>query len=220
MDYEKIGGSSTEQLIFPKKIEAKCTKPKDRISEQELRFLFVEELKKEYPQLYYSVETPTIEKYKFGKIFKNITVSKSGQSGLLDMWVFQNNSNQYQRVLNMEFKHNPASIDKVGKDILKLINEKSNGAFIHLFNNTNSGTLSSSNVTREGIFDKLYKSFTKFKSNWNDNEKYIQIVILSLDQHTLIHRKIYKTDLDNLKNIFFIGDGCGNILKVKGNGWV
>ncbi len=44
MDFEKVGGVSTEQLIFPKKIQAKGTKHKDRIPEQELRLLFIEEL--------------------------------------------------------------------------------------------------------------------------------------------------------------------------------
>jgi len=34
MDFEKDGGCSSEQLIFPKKIQAKGTKHKNRISEQ------------------------------------------------------------------------------------------------------------------------------------------------------------------------------------------
>ena len=46
MDYEKDGGSSIEQLIFPQKVQTKGTKLKDRISEQELRLLFIEELRK------------------------------------------------------------------------------------------------------------------------------------------------------------------------------
>lgn len=214
MGYEKNGGGD-EKLIFPNKVQAKGDIR--RISEQELRFLFVEEFKKTYPELFYSIETPTVDKYKFGKILKNIAVSKNGQSALLDMCVFENSNNHYQRVFNIEFKHKNASIDKVGKDILKLINEEKNGAFIHLLNNTNSGTLCNEKET--GVFNKLYKSFTKFGSRWSDSEKYVQIVILSLNQETLIHRKIYKSDLDSLRDIFFIDNGCGNILKVNGNGW-
>ncbi len=59
MDYEKDGGSSKEQLIFPQKVQAKGTKLKNRISEQELRILFIEEFKKANKDLFYSIETPT-----------------------------------------------------------------------------------------------------------------------------------------------------------------
>jgi len=55
MDYEKTGGSSTEQLIFPLKNQAQGTEQKDRISEQELRLLSIEELKKQNP--IYSIQT-------------------------------------------------------------------------------------------------------------------------------------------------------------------
>ena len=57
MDYEINSSDSSEQLIFPNKIQAKGNVK--RISEQELRVLFIEEFKKEYPKLSYSIETPT-----------------------------------------------------------------------------------------------------------------------------------------------------------------
>ncbi len=215
MDYEKDGGSSSEQLIFPNKKQAKGDIK--RISEQELRLLFIEEFKNDYENLFYSIETPTEEKYKFGKTYETIKTDKEGQSASLDMCVFARNSNKYERLLNIEFKHKNASIKKIGKDVLKLMQEKQNGAFIHLLNNTDRGTLRNAKGT--GVFDKLYKSFTDFKDNWNNENKSIQLIILSLKQEMLIHRKITKADLVNLKEIFFIDKGCGNMTEIKGKEW-
>ena len=42
---------------------------------------------------------------------------------------------------------------------------------------------------------------------------------MSLKQKMLIHRKIRKTDLDKLKEIFFIDKGCGSITEIKGKEW-
>lgn len=226
MDYEKRGENSSEQLIFPQKVQAKGTKLKDRISEQELRLLFIEEFKKENEDLFYSIETPTVEKYKFGKtyeeIIQNIDIHKTSAS--LDMCVFERIQDKYERILNIEFKHKNASIKKIGKDILKLMREKQDGAFIHLLENTNRGTLCNANET--GVFNKLYKSFSDFKDNWNNEDKSIQLIIISLEQKknkplkpVLIHREINKSNLNNLKEIFFIDKGCGNMTEIKGKEW-
>lgn len=221
MDFEKDGGSSSEQLIFPQKLQEKGTKLEDRISEQELRLLFIEEFKKANKELFYSLETPTEEKYKFGKTYNEIVdnIDNHKTSASLDMCVFERNLDKYERVLNIEFKHKNASLKNVGKDVLKLMQEKQNGVFIYLLENTNSGTLRNENKTRNGVFDKLYKSFTDFKVNWNNENESIQLIILSLKQEILIHRTISKADLDNLKEIFFIDTACGNISNIKEKGW-
>lgn len=215
MDYEKERGSSSEQLIFPNKKQAKGDVK--RISEQELRLLFIEEFKKENKELFYSIETPTVDKFNVGKSYETIKTDNDGQSASLDMCVFERNSNKYERILNIEFKHKNASIKKIGKDVLKLIQEKQNGVFIHLLNNTDRGTLC--NVKETGVFNKFYKSFNDFKGNWNNENKSIQLIILSLKQEMLIHRKIAKVDLVNLKEIFFIDNGCGNMTEIKEKEW-
>lgn len=208
-----------KQLIFPMKIQAKGTKIVDRISEQELRQLFIEEFKVTYPELFYSIETPTQEKYKLGKSYTDIVMHQDThiRSASIDLSVFDRKNNYYTRLLNIEFKHKNTKDNNIAKDILKLLREKQNGAFLLLLNNTDKGTLW--NVKNTGVFDKLYKSFRDFGSKWNDENKNIQLVILSLTQKKLIHLKITKTDLCNLDNIFFVENGCGNIESVKGNGW-
>ena len=219
IDYEKDSRNSTEQLIFPSKRQIKGDVK--RISEQELRFLFVEEFKKQCTNLFYSIETPTEDKYKFGKSPSAIMVDNiNGQSALLDMCVFSRNDakpKEYQREINIEFKHKNPSLEKISKDILKLINEPQDGAFIHLLENTDSGTFCNDNKT--GVFDKLHKSFVDFKTHWKSDNKAIQIVILSLTQKTLIYRTITKADLVNLDHIFFSTCGCGNITAISAHGW-
>jgi len=217
MGYELKGKNYDEQLIFPQK---------DRISEQELRLLFIEEFKKENKALFYSIETPTKYKYSFGKKYEDIKVYPEGQSASLDMCVFKRTPKNYERILNIEFKHKNASTKKIGKDVLKLIHEKQNGVFIYLLENTNIGTFINDSKNREGVFDKLYKSFTDFKDNWENEDKTIHLVILSLEQKknklpnpVLIHRKINKSNLDILEYIFYKDKGCGNITEIEGNGW-
>src|SRR5690606_33168291 len=96
--YEKEYLDGGEQLIFPNKRQAKGDVK--RISEQELRFLFVEEFKILYPGLYYSIETPTENKYSFTNTTNEIKVGdgiNKGKSASLDMCIFEKNSNNYKR---------------------------------------------------------------------------------------------------------------------------
>ena len=222
MDYENCPDNKrqedcnlSEQLIFPNKNQAKGKV--ERISEQELRLLFIEEFIKEYPKLYYSIETPTTAKYKFGDDCNDFKVGIGGQSASHDMCVFERVSNEYERKLNIEFKHKNGNIKNTSKDILKLLNESSDGAFIHLLDSTRRNTLR--NINNTGVFNKLHESFGKWKLNWTNGEKVIQLVILSLNQKTLIHREISKSDLINLEEIFFENDVCGNIMSINKYGW-
>lgn len=201
MDFEKGGGVSIEQLVFPRKIQAKGTKHKDRISEQELRLIFIEEFKKARPDLFYSIETPTEKKYFFGKEFNDIKINPDDQSALLDMCVFDRVQNKYIRKQNIEFKHKNPPIESIGKDILKLIAEPPNAAFIQLLESTDKGTFC--NKTETGVFNKFYKSFSSFHSNWSNNDKKIYLIIITLKQKTIIHRELKKQDFNNLKDIFY-----------------
>lgn len=211
-DYESQGGNSSEQLIFPVKIQSKGVKIVNRISEQELRLLFIEEFKSEHPTLFYSIETPTTGKFSFGKCYEEFKVNMDGQSASHDMCIFDRINGKYERILNVEFKHRNSGIKISGKDILKLIHEKQNGVFIHLLENTNNGTLGS-------IFNKLYISFSKFQGCWNNENKFIELFILSLKQQKIIYCRIYKTDLKNLENIFSTKIELGSINNISGYNW-
>ncbi|WP_191861075.1 hypothetical protein [Hanstruepera ponticola] len=204
-----------KQLIFPVKFGGD-----DRISEQELRQVFIEVFKEENTNLFYSIETPTQAKYYFGNDIVKIKIKENGQSALIDMCVFKKEGEIYNRILNIEFKHQNAAYKSIAKDILKLMHEKQNGLFITLLKNTNRGTLC--NKAGTGILDKLHKSLKQFGNDWN-GDKSIIIVIISLNQETMIYSKICKNNLGDLKAPIFtnsLSSGIGNITEViDGNGW-
>jgi len=192
---ENNGKHFKEQLIFPINRDNTI-----RISEQELRVLFIDELKN-IPDIFYSIETPTKNKYKFGFSLEDIKLDKNGKSASVDLTIFKKNGSAYKRILNIEFKYSNGKISQIAKDILKLISEEENGAFIWLLKNTNRETLPS-------VLNKIYKSLKKYKNNWK-NDTYIEIVILSLEKQTnknkkafLIYKKITKNDLlDEILNL-------------------
>jgi hypothetical protein len=228
MDYERKGGSSDQRLIFPNKFPSEVKSigiseedllKYTRISEQELRFLFVEEfINNPNNGFFYSVETPTEEKYKFGKNYEDIINNKKTytKSASIDLSLFKRIEEKYERILNVEFKHENGAHKNIAKDILKLVREKQNGVFIHLLKNTRRDTLC--NKGKTGVFDKCLTSFTEFSTDWCKTDKSIQIIIISLKERTLIHRVI--TQKDNLKDIFSFDDECyGNIKEVKKNEW-
>ena len=213
--YEKEGLVSSGQLIFPSKNSGK------RISEQELRQLFIEEFKEKHTDLYFSIETPTVYKYSFTNELNDICVSEKGQSALIDMCILQKKSevSDYNRLLNIEFKHKNVTEAIISKDILKLMHEKEDGAFILLLKNTDDGTLKS-------VFKKCLSSFdTHLQNNyWSKNDSFIEIIILSLEEKTknngipfLIHRKIIS--VNNLKDIFSFDGNLRIFEQVEKNGW-
>ena len=109
------------RLIFPS-----YSNNKPRISEQELRFCFVEAFNeyvvKEKLPLYYSVETPTRDKYS-GFSEKTPQRDDNGRSGEFDLVVFELEDGRMKRRCLIEFKANNADQNSHDKDFCKLNNE-------------------------------------------------------------------------------------------------
>ncbi len=221
---------SCEKMIFPKKEnedkDTHAKKKERRISEQELRFIFVDEFKKVHPDLYYSVETPTKSKYRFGVLFKDIKIDNTGKSGSIDMTIFDRADGEYKRDLNVEFKHTNVPTAHIAKDILKLVNEPPDGAFIHLLDNTFNDTLCNKVFNKftekegTGVLNKLNESFKSYDEKWKgENDKQITIIIMSLKQKALIYRTIYikKKGKEDYDKIFLKGI-CGNIKEIVDKG--
>ena len=115
--FEKVGG----RLIFPSYYKEK-EPTETRISEQELRFTFVEVFNA-YCELYnlalfYSVETPTKDTYKYFADSKEHPVPHAkGRSAEFDLVIFDE---QMNRRCLVEFKANNASEHDHEKDFVKL----------------------------------------------------------------------------------------------------
>ena len=126
---------SNSRLIFPK-----YRTEKTRISEQELRFLFIEKLKPilEKNDCYYSIETPTEDIYKFSEGKKpqkpkrlpkdtNTEETMGYQSAAFDLVIHCNNIDKNEeRVAIIEFK-TKGNMHEYAKDICKLGNKNEGG---------------------------------------------------------------------------------------------
>jgi len=180
--YHKKGDRYTS-LIFPNKRDGNL-----RISEQELRFVLTAINDKIFNNYYsFSVETPTEIEYTFSGIKK--------RSASTDLTFYLHN----KKVINIELKaHNP-SIKSITKDIEKLVTEPFNGAWIHILENEDSGTIKT-------IFKKFRQSIKMFQPPKHP----ISFHILILKTGTLISRKgkdndLVKTNLCDVFNIDYSG---------------
>lgn len=117
---------------------------KPRVSEQELRFIFVEQFNKvcdiykEMAPYFYSIETPTDYKYVFSKEKdprlaelgnKNEKGKQEGTSGNFDLTI---HNEKGERICWIEFKAAMHGQKDFSKDFLKLNQEAELGVFVHL----------------------------------------------------------------------------------------
>ena len=138
---ESAAGSSKSLIVFPKykdTNDTNDTKYKTRVSEQELRFIFVETFNNHFNNnrnKFYSVETPTNKSYVFDKdnggpkvvSDKGKNEKNKGVSARIDLVIMAKEADgTFKRVALIEFKaHNP-DVNDYKKDICKLINEEEN----------------------------------------------------------------------------------------------
>lgn len=153
------GAGDESRIIFPKKRKKEKGGYETRISEQELRFVFVEQLNNEIKgigdngkhgekwNVYYSVETPTEDRYYFKDIppHRCDETEIQGQSANFDLVIHDSN---FRRIALIEFKANNPDIHDYQKDFVKLTNIKENDNckeepalryFIQLLQNTKTG---------------------------------------------------------------------------------
>lgn len=111
------------RLIYPCYSNETC-----RISEQELRFAFLEvfiQYRKDNSEVkdwLYSVETPTMQRYRFSKSAKNIypKIDSQGQSANFDFVI---HDNKLKRICLIEFKALNSNWHEHHKDFFKLIKD-------------------------------------------------------------------------------------------------
>lgn len=121
IDHNPIG--SLSRITFPLYSDGKTT----RLSEQELRFVFVDIFNKycasHFLNWCYSVETPTVYKYKFsdkGHKIKPVRDDENGQSAMIDLAIHDSKLN---RIALIEFKALNPDESCFSKDFVKLENE-------------------------------------------------------------------------------------------------
>ena len=159
MENQKIGtyNNNSSRIIFPLKRESKDKKEEFRISEQELRFVFVEEFNKYCSKnwdAYYSVETPTSKRYDFSNKEKPCKVDyPKGQSAMVDFSIFLKEQDNLTRVALLEFKALNPDKQSYMKDYVKLLNEDQKFVYFIMI------VKSANNRTIKSIADKINASY-------------------------------------------------------------
>jgi len=144
-----------------------------RISEQELKFVFLEKFlaDKKFKSFLYSPETPTKHLYRFSEKGKRspdpkcVSISQSDKDGRkanIDLCIF---NRKKERVAIIEFKANNAGVFEHKKDLVKLVSEPIEVhiskppedlvcMFIHIYSSTDDNTL-------DNIYEKTlnYESY-------------------------------------------------------------
>jgi len=154
-------------LVFPRKRNDEI-----RVSEQELRFVMTHLISQcNYLNLTYAIEVPTEEKYAFN--------GSNKRSASTDIALYNGSS----KVLNIELKANNPTQASVDKDIEKLTNENIHGAWCHILENEDSGTIKSIFKKIENAFNKAYEKYEK------PSKKPLFFSFLILNKRILISRK-------------------------------
>lgn len=191
MENQKIGtyNNNSSRIIFPLKRESKDKKEEFRISEQELRFVFVEEFNKYCSKnwdAYYSVETPTSKRYDFSNKEMPCKVDyPNGQSAMVDFSIFLKEQDKLTRIALIEFKALNPDKQSYMKDYVKLLNEDQKFVyFIMIVKSANDRTIKS-------IAEKIKASYDNAGL---DTEKKVEFRCLDLGTGKEISEIILSTN--------------------------
>lgn len=170
-----VTNNNSSRIIFPLKRESKDNKEEFRISEQELRFVFVEEFNKycsENWDAYYSVETPTSKRYDFSNKENPCKVDYSkGQSAMVDFSIFLKEQDKLTRVALIEFKALNPDKQSYMKDYVKLLNEDQKFVYFIMI------VKSANDRTSKSIDEKIKASYANAGL---DTEKTVEFRCLDL----------------------------------------
>ena len=179
---QKTGeGYPTSCLRFPHKYNHRI-KGELRISEQELRCLFIEKLQNE--GLYYSIEAPTMDDYRF----ENAEGEK--RSGNFDLVIYDETGKE--RYALIEFKGLNPDKKCYAKDYWKLQNSQEQGVlryFLQVVKSANDNTYE--NIAKKKDSIKEFAQNKTFNVDINDLKEQVIYRCISLDNSKEITNEIH-----------------------------
>ncbi len=195
------------KLVFPfyrdneKKVNTK------RVSEQEARFTFVNELIKQ-EKYFYSVETPTnyrYSKFSTGKPEVDKNNSGNGRSGCIDLTLYTTKTPD-KRLCNIEFKSKLPETPSITKDVLKLVFEDHRiGVFFHLLEHSKSNTLDTLNEKlNESIKYVIGEKKPAENKDSANNDKLLFFFIVVLGKKGSNYSSIYLEELIKISDLHLV----------------
>lgn len=183
---------------------------KERVSEKESRVLYCNILNTSN-YYYYSVETPTKEKY--------VQKGQSRTRARMDLTLYKFNDNRFKPVANIEFKAGTHSPENIGWSIEKLVREALPSNWFHTFQNVDSRTL-------PNLFRAFAGSFKTFSDILNKTQVSILFSICVLRKKIAFLKQFSydptKGNLEDFLNDFFRLDyyvKSGQIIVTDRNRW-
>lgn len=147
------------RIIFPS-YSKKFRNGETRICKQELRSVFIEQFNKYCDtsdfNAFYSIETPTIEKYDFSDTSNPHMVTpgnKEGQSAMVDLTIHGASG---ERLCIMEFKFQNPLPFAYKKDIAKLNAETSSGILVQILKSADDRTIKNIRTKIQGLEETRY----------------------------------------------------------------
>lgn len=153
--------SHESKLIFPKYRDNSI-----RISEQEARLLLVREIENQN-EFYYSIETPTIEKYS-GFSTDKPKIDSNGRSASVDLALYKKYEKEFKRTHLIEFKF--GNVNTCTKYFLKLLCDDENcgiNYYINIIKNSDNTTEVRLENTIENLEGKYQDALDYFSRNEN-----------------------------------------------------
>lgn len=184
-----------------------------RVSEQEARAIFSNQLTKSKNNYLYSLETPTILRYKL--------TGQKERKALTDLTIY---SNSGEILFSVEFKNgtitpSAKSSFPIEKDILKILLEDSNCIWFHTLESTDNSTI---NNVLEVIKHNLKDAYIKNQSEIKDKKILFHLIILkhgfSLTKILDISNTFKVENLDEFFNIKY-KVSRSNLKSIKNNHW-
>lgn len=159
-----------------------------RLSEQEFRVASINAIQRYSSpnlELFFAVETPTFETH--------MIRGTTPMSARFDISLYERINDKFGRVADMEFKSHNATKENIIKDLHKLIKENNIGAWFHVLQNCDRGTLKS-------LFDKFSLSLDELTNTGNYSltpQKQIFFVFLVVDKKLMISKTLNPDQLVN-----------------------
>lgn len=174
-----------------------------RLSEQELKQIFIHNLvsSEKFLEYSYSIETPTKFRYQFikgpndsGEIYIFNSESHKGRSANIDLTIHKNR----ERICIIEFKYGNPGHFSHAKDFAKLDNEPvaNNGLrlFIEFYASTDEATLNN-------IHSKLHHNKVKYNSNLIINNKHLEGKTVNIGHDTIYIGYTFSHCNDNIGGV-------------------